>query len=108
RPAGRQRRRPGGLAQRDRGRTERDHARSRPSGGPRPRPYPAGATGGGRMSGGTLYSIYRAASAAAGPLLRGYLERRAKAGKENPERLSERLGYTDQPRPEGKLIWLHA
>lgn len=60
------------------------------------------------MSGRALYSIYRAASAAAGPLLRSYLERRAKAGKEDPQRLDERFGFTNEPRPEGKLIWLHA
>jgi 3-deoxy-D-manno-octulosonic-acid transferase len=60
------------------------------------------------MSGKTLYSIYRAASSAAGPWLRGYLERRARAGKEDPERLAERFGHAHVPRPEGKLIWVHA
>jgi 3-deoxy-D-manno-octulosonic-acid transferase len=60
------------------------------------------------MSGGTLYSIYRAASTAVGPLLRGYLNRRAKAGKEDPARLSERFGEPGRPRPDGKLIWVHA
>ncbi|MCC6919051.1 MAG: 3-deoxy-D-manno-octulosonic acid transferase [Alphaproteobacteria bacterium] len=60
------------------------------------------------MSGKTLYSLYRAASSAAGPLLRGYLERRARSGKEDPARLEERFGRTAQPRPEGKLVWVHA
>lgn len=60
------------------------------------------------MTGKTLYSIYRAASSAAGPWLRGYLERRVRSGKEDPERLGERFGRTSQPRPDGKLIWVHA
>ena len=60
------------------------------------------------MSGKTLYSLYRAASSAAGPLLRGYLERRARSGKEDPARLDERFGRTSQPRPPGKLVWVHA
>lgn len=61
------------------------------------------------MSGGSFtYGIYRAASAAAGPWLRAMLKRRAAAGKEIPERLGERFGETALPRPEGKLIWLHA
>lgn len=60
------------------------------------------------MRGGALYSIYRAASTAAGPWLRGYLVRRARAGKEDPARLEERFGHAALPRPEGKLIWFHA
>lgn len=59
------------------------------------------------MSGGTLYSIYRAASSALSPLLRPYLKRRAVKGKEDLARLDERFGHADRPRPEGKLIWLH-
>ena len=58
--------------------------------------------------GGFTYGVYRAASAAAGPWLRGYLKRRAAAGKEIPERLGERFGETALARPAGKLIWLHA
>ena len=59
------------------------------------------------MTGGTLYSIYRAASSALTPLLRPYLKRRAVKGKEDPARLDERFGHADRPRPEGQLIWLH-
>lgn len=59
------------------------------------------------MSGGTLYSIYRAASSALTPLLRPYLKRRAVKGKEDLARLDERFGHADRPRPDGKLIWLH-
>ncbi len=58
--------------------------------------------------GGTLYGLYRAATAAAAPFLRPYLARRARAGKEDPERLEERFGRPSRPRPEGKLMWVHA
>jgi 3-deoxy-D-manno-octulosonic-acid transferase len=60
------------------------------------------------MTGRALYSIYRAASSAAGPWLRGYLERRARSGKEDPKRLEERFGRTSQKRPAGKVVWIHA
>lgn len=53
-------------------------------------------------------SLYRAASRALKPAARWLLNRRARAGKEDPERLTERLGQAGQPRPEGRLIWLHA
>lgn len=59
------------------------------------------------MTGGALYSIYRAASSALSPLLRPYLKRRAVKGKEDPARLDERFGHADRPRPDGQLIWLH-
>lgn len=36
------------------------------------------------------------------------LERRLKQGKEDANRLNERKGYAGSPRPEGKLIWIHA
>jgi 3-deoxy-D-manno-octulosonic-acid transferase len=37
-----------------------------------------------------------------------YLRRRARAGKEIPERLNARRGIDASPRPRGRLIWLHA
>ena len=42
------------------------------------------------------------------PFLRGWLERRAARGKEDRSRMGERFGHASQPRPEGRLIWLHA
>ncbi|WP_439637566.1 3-deoxy-D-manno-octulosonic acid transferase [Oceanicaulis sp.] len=53
-------------------------------------------------------SLYRAASTALKPAARWLLNRRARAGKEDPDRLTERLGQAGLPRPEGALIWLHA
>ena len=42
------------------------------------------------------------------PLLRGVLAWRQYKGKEDPARLRERRGYASMPRPEGRLIWIHA
>jgi 3-deoxy-D-manno-octulosonic-acid transferase len=51
---------------------------------------------------------YRLASILASPLVKAYLGRRLKRGKEDPARLSERFGMASQPRPAGRLIWIHA
>ncbi|MEP6343467.1 MAG: 3-deoxy-D-manno-octulosonic acid transferase [Maricaulaceae bacterium] len=51
--------------------------------------------------------LYSSLMRAASPLLRIYLARRAKAGKEDSARLSERFGKAYLPRPNGKLIWVH-
>jgi 3-deoxy-D-manno-octulosonic-acid transferase len=41
------------------------------------------------------------------PLTPAILRRRAKAGKEDPARLDERLGRASEPRPAAALVWLH-
>ena len=51
--------------------------------------------------------LYRAATAALSPLAPWILRRRARAGKEDPARLGERLGRASAPRPAGPLVWLH-
>ncbi|MEC7732739.1 MAG: glycosyltransferase N-terminal domain-containing protein, partial [Pseudomonadota bacterium] len=43
-----------------------------------------------------------------GGLLPLLLERRAKAGREDPARLEERKARDMAPRPAGNLVWLHA
>lgn len=50
---------------------------------------------------------YRAATRLLRPVANYALERRLRAGKEDPSRLSERRGIPSLPRPEGKLLWLH-
>jgi 3-deoxy-D-manno-octulosonic-acid transferase len=45
--------------------------------------------------------------AALEPLAPSLLRARAQRGKEDPARISERLGRAGLPRPEGALIWLH-
>ncbi len=52
-------------------------------------------------------AVYRAAGALAAPFIAGHLKRRQAAGKEDPERLCERLGRASRPRPDGPLVWLH-
>lgn len=55
-----------------------------------------------------ILQAYRALSAIAAPALPLLLKRRLAAGKEDAARLPERLGRPSQPRPEGRLVWLHA
>lgn len=58
--------------------------------------------------GGTLgLTLYRGAWGLAAPLVPLILRSRAKRGKEEVKRLSERLGRASLPRPPGKLIWIH-
>ncbi|MGH6876163.1 MAG: 3-deoxy-D-manno-octulosonic acid transferase [Rhizomicrobium sp.] len=52
----------------------------------------------------TAYRFAVAALAPAAPLL---LRARARSGKEEPARLSERLGRASLPRPPGQLVWMH-
>ena len=42
------------------------------------------------------------------PLLPWHLKRRLRRGKEDPARWREKLGRASAPRPQGRLIWLHA
>lgn len=51
--------------------------------------------------------LYASALGLLEPLARPLLERRVKAGKEDPARLDERLGRTTVSRPQGPLVWLH-
>lgn len=52
-------------------------------------------------------AAYRAATTALHPMAPLLLRRRARAGKEDPARLGERLGRASAPRPPGPLAWLH-
>lgn len=51
--------------------------------------------------------LYRLASIGLAPLVPVLLSRRAKVGKENPDRLNERLARHLPQRPDGDLIWMH-
>lgn len=53
-------------------------------------------------------AVYGVLGAAVTPWLRRWLLRRAARGKEDAVRLEERFGHAAQPRPSGKLLWLHA
>ncbi len=52
-------------------------------------------------------ALYRAAWSALGFALAPLLDARAKRGKEDPARRSERLGHASAARPAGTLIWIH-
>ena len=55
-----------------------------------------------------LRGAYRILSELAGPFLTLWLKARARRGKEDPTRLSERFGIASISRPEGPVAWLHA
>jgi len=52
-------------------------------------------------------ALYAAAAWALGPAVRVFLALRRARGKEDSERMAERLGHPGRPRPDGPLIWLH-
>lgn len=61
-----------------------------------------------RMSFLAAQPLYTATGIALTPLLRLWLHRRCRRGKEDPDRLRERFGYASVARPAGALVWLHA
>ncbi|THD58887.1 3-deoxy-D-manno-octulosonic acid transferase [Phenylobacterium sp.] len=52
-------------------------------------------------------ALYAAATGLVEPLAPALLRRRAARGKEDAQRLTERLGRAAAPRPDGPLVWLH-
>lgn len=50
---------------------------------------------------------YRVLTSLLGPFVTFWLKRRVRQGKEDPDRLQERLGRTHHVRPPGELVWLH-
>jgi 3-deoxy-D-manno-octulosonic-acid transferase len=53
-------------------------------------------------------TAYDTLSRLAGPAIAFWLARRRARGKEDAERLPERLGHASLPRPAGRLVWAHA
>ncbi|MEM7640995.1 MAG: 3-deoxy-D-manno-octulosonic acid transferase [Pseudomonadota bacterium] len=60
------------------------------------------------MSRSAVLSAYLAVSNRASGWAERTLRRRLADGKEDPDRLDERRGIASLPRPDGRLIWLHA
>jgi 3-deoxy-D-manno-octulosonic-acid transferase len=56
----------------------------------------------------SVLSLYAGAMTLAAPGLRLMLAGRQRRGKEMAARLAERWGEASAPRPEGRLLWLHA
>ena len=52
-------------------------------------------------------SLYRVLGRAAGPIVRRHLRRRAANGREDLDRVGERLGLSQIKRPDGPLVWIH-
>lgn len=55
-----------------------------------------------------LLVVYRLLTSLLTPLLALVLLLRLLAGKEDGRRIGERLGLSRQPRPSGRLVWIHA
>jgi 3-deoxy-D-manno-octulosonic-acid transferase len=53
-------------------------------------------------------AAYRGLVRTAAPALRAHLRRRARHGKEDPDRIGERMGVASAARPAGPLVWCHA
>ena len=52
-------------------------------------------------------ALYGLSTTLATPLLRRYLIRRQRRGREDPERLAERFGHPGLARPDGPLLWVN-
>jgi 3-deoxy-D-manno-octulosonic-acid transferase len=50
---------------------------------------------------------YRRLTAAGTPLAQLVLSHRLRRGKEHPQRIAERRGLAELPRPQGPLVWVH-
>lgn len=62
----------------------------------------------GSAAAGAVFGGYRLLGRAATPLIRTYLRRRIARGREDPQRIGERLGNPSLARPKGAVVWLHA
>ena len=51
--------------------------------------------------------VYRKLSAAVVPMAPALIKRRLKQGKEDPARVGERRGISNDVRPHGPLVWIH-
>lgn len=56
----------------------------------------------------SLLLLYRQTGWLAGPAIARLLRARLRRGREDAARLSERMGQPSRPRPEGRLVWVHA
>ncbi|MCI4677690.1 3-deoxy-D-manno-octulosonic acid transferase [Rhodoblastus acidophilus] len=59
------------------------------------------------MSSAVFLPVYRAAARGLAPFSGVFLWRRGRNGKEDIKRIGERRGRASQPRPQGRLAWLH-
>jgi 3-deoxy-D-manno-octulosonic-acid transferase len=55
-----------------------------------------------------MLNLYQSLMRAGAPLLCNVLNKRVAEGKEDAQRLNERKGQSEKPRPDGALYWVHA
>jgi 3-deoxy-D-manno-octulosonic-acid transferase len=55
-----------------------------------------------------IVALYGAVARVGEPLIRLFLKRRLKRGREDAARFDERFGIASLPRPEGAVVWMHA
>src|SRR6202521_4145400 len=60
-----------------------------------------------RARGGVALALYRGVMNALSPAVPAFLRLRARQGKEDAARLTERYGLSSRARPAGTLIWIH-
>lgn len=60
------------------------------------------------MSGTLPLRLYRGLTRLGAPLIARHIRRRGLQGKEDTARMGERFGDASLPRPEGRLLWVHA
>lgn len=53
------------------------------------------------------FALYRSFGSLGAPLITRHMAKRMAHGKEDAERIGERFGVTNTPRPEGNLVWIH-
>ena len=56
----------------------------------------------------SLLSLYRLATTLGSPLIMHHMKKRVRSGKEDLNRINERLGQASHPRPNNPLAWVHA
>ena len=55
-----------------------------------------------------MYKLYRSATYLMSPFIPLVLNKRRKRGKEDANRMQERYGHPSLPRPQARLVWIHA
>lgn len=55
-----------------------------------------------------LLALYLGLTRVVAPFVPAMLRRTARAGAADPARLAQMLGHADRPRPDGRVIWVHA
>lgn len=55
-----------------------------------------------------MLGLYHSLTKYSAPALKRVLQNRVRRGKEDPQRLVERMGKSAKARPSGKLVWFHA